>query len=265
MLDPYAKIAEVDPRVQRKLSESLELRAADQEMRTLVTSYLSRLNWSEGMEILEVGCGTGAITRLLAQGPGVRKVTGIDPSAIFIEKANELGEQERVEFVVGDGRELPFADQSFDVVVFHTVLGHVPSPEHFLLEAKRVLKKGGQIAIFDGDYAMRSVAIGEDDPIQVCVEIMKKHNTQNPWLVRQLPAMLAAAGFTAIESASHPYLGKNPDYLLNYIERGADRLADLGRITKQTAAALKEEAHQRVRDGRFFGLFPFMSFLAISE
>lgn len=264
MLDPYAKITEVDPDVQRRLSDSLEIRAADLEMRAIISSYLARLNWSEGMEILEVGCGTGAITRMLAQAPGVGKVIGIDPSAIFIEKARSLNEHSHVELVVGDGRTLPFSDHSFDTVVFHTVLGHVPSPELFLQEAKRVLKKGGQLAIFDGDYTNRSVALGEQDPLQACVEIMKKYNTHNPWLVRQLPAMLSAQGFDSIQLECHSYFGKNPDYMLNYLERGAHRLVDTGVITMQTATALKEEAHQRVRDGRFFGLFPFMSFLAES-
>lgn len=264
MLDPYAKITEVDPGVQMRLSDSLEIRAADLEMRAIISSYLTRLHWSEGMEILEVGCGTGAITRMLAQGPGVRKVIGIDPSAIFIEKARSLNPHAHVELLVGDGRELPFSDHSFDTVVFHTVLGHVPSPELFIQEAKRVLKKGGQLVIFDGDYASRSVAIGEQDPLQACVEIMKKYNCHNPWLVRQLPAMLSSQGFVSIQTESHSYFGKNPDYMLNYLERGADRLVDTGLITMQTAAALKEEAHQRVRNGRFFGLFPFMSFLAES-
>lgn len=263
MRDPYANIAKVDPSAQRKLGESLEIRAADLEMRGIVDAYLAKLNWPDGMEVLEVGCGTGAVTRLLAERPEVKKVTGIDPSSIFVEKARSLNTHPHVEFVVGDGRDLPFSGQAFDMVVFHTVLGHMPAPERFLEEAGRVLRKGGQLAIFDGDYMSRSVAIREHDPLQACVDIMKSSNSQNPWLVRQLPAMLTALSFANVQAEGYLYVGKDPSYMLDYVLRGADRLEDAGIVSQEAAAALKAEARQRVRDGRFFGLFPYMSFRAI--
>ena len=264
MFDPYATITELDASIQLRLCESLELRASDSEMREIIHSYLSEIRWSEGMQILEVGCGTGAITRMLAEAEGVQSVIGIDPSSIFIEKAKSINQHPNVDYFIGDGKSLPFQDNVFDVIVFHTVLCHVPSPEIFLQESYRVLKKGGQLAIFDGDYALRSVSIGEHDPLQSCVEMMKKYNCHNPWLVRQLPSLIYSMGFQNLSIRSHGYLAKNPSYMINYLDRGAERLAELNLISEQTANTFKEEARHRVKDGRFFGYIPFLSFIAES-
>jgi ubiquinone/menaquinone biosynthesis C-methylase UbiE len=97
--------------------------------------------------VLEVGCGTGAVTRLLARRPGVAEAVGVDPSPVFIAKAGELAAGlDNLSFEEGDGRALRFGDGDFDVVVCHTVLCHVPEPERVLTEALRVLRPGGTLA-----------------------------------------------------------------------------------------------------------------------
>lgn len=94
--------------------------------------------------MLEVGCGTGAVTRLLARRPGVAEAIGVDPSSVFVAKAGELAAGlDNASFEEGDGRALRFGDGGFDMVVCHTVLCHVPEPERVLTEALRVLRPGG--------------------------------------------------------------------------------------------------------------------------
>jgi ubiquinone/menaquinone biosynthesis C-methylase UbiE len=83
--------------------------------------YLAELELPQDVTALEVGCGTGAVTRILASLPCIEKVVGIDPSSIFIERARSLaGGLSRLSFEIGDARTLAFADSSFDLVVFHT-------------------------------------------------------------------------------------------------------------------------------------------------
>jgi ubiquinone/menaquinone biosynthesis C-methylase UbiE len=58
---------------------------------------------------------------------------------------------------------LPYGDCSFDTVIFHTTLSHVPGSEAALAEAFRVLRPGGTVAVFDGDYSTTTLAIGDHD------------------------------------------------------------------------------------------------------
>src|SRR5262245_53822696 len=153
MLDPYASIAQANEALQARLAGVLELRAADPQQRAMLNAYLSEIQLPNAARVLDVGCGTGAATRVLAEMPGVREVVGVDPSPVFVEKARALGTSlPQLSFHTGDGRTIPFEGASFDLVVFHTTLCHVPDPEKALLEARRVLRAGGWLAVFDGDY-----------------------------------------------------------------------------------------------------------------
>jgi SAM-dependent methyltransferase len=241
MPDVYATIAEVDVASQERLAGILELRAADPQQRGMLDSYLSEIDFSPAARGLEIGCGTGPVTRLLARRPGVAEAVGVDPSPVFIARAGELAaEQGNVSFEEGDGRALRFADGDFDVVVCHTVLCHVGEPERVLAEAFRVLRPGGTLAVCDGDYATITVALGEFDPLQDYIEAVKAGFLNDPWLVRRLPALLRSVGFEMLGSCSHGYLQTNqPEYMLTLVDRGADALASSGRIGPEICASLR--------------------------
>jgi ubiquinone/menaquinone biosynthesis C-methylase UbiE len=151
MPDVYAAIAEVDVATQERLAAILELRAADPQQRAMLDSCLSEVGFPPAARVLEVGSGTGAVTRLLARRPEVAEAVGVDPSPVFVAKAGELAAGlGNASFAEGDGRALRFGDGDFDVVVCHTVLCHVPEPERVLAEAFRVLRPGGTLAVCDG-------------------------------------------------------------------------------------------------------------------
>ena len=108
MPDPYTFIAQADMEMQTRLADVLELRAADLQQRVMLNAYLSELQLPSAAIALEVGCGTGAVSRILAEMPGVREVVGIDPSPVFIEKARELGKgSSRLSFQTADGLAVP--------------------------------------------------------------------------------------------------------------------------------------------------------------
>lgn len=98
--------------------------------------------------VLDVGCGTGTLAaRLAAAG---FTVTGLDPSQGMLDVMAESAPA--VERVRGEGSELPFEDETFDVAITVAALHHVADPDDVratLVEMVRVLRPGGQIVVWD--------------------------------------------------------------------------------------------------------------------
>jgi len=93
---------------------------------------------------LDLGCGSGRYLRLLAD-RGVPEVVGADLSPAMLERAREAGSA----VVRAGASRLPFAAQSFDLVVCALVVGHVASLDPVIAEVARVLRPGGVLAYSD--------------------------------------------------------------------------------------------------------------------
>lgn len=94
-----------------------------------------------GLEVLEVGCGEGYGTSILAQSES--NIIGVDIDSITIDNANANYGSDNCKYKLYDGVKLPFTEEKFDVVVSFQVIEHVPDDVAFLAEIKRVLKVGG--------------------------------------------------------------------------------------------------------------------------
>ncbi|HEU0100114.1 MAG TPA: methyltransferase domain-containing protein [Allosphingosinicella sp.] len=258
MKDAYDAHAEVDQAIFEHHADRLEARFEDPRQQAMLRDYLSDLTFPDGASVLDIGCGTGAVTRRLAAWPGVAKATGVDPINAFLSRARELARgAENIVFEQGDARALSFDDETFDVVVSHTVITHVSQPEKLVAEAFRVLRPGGWIALFDGDYATSTVATRSCDPLQACVDVLPVHDM---YLVRRFPTLLAEGGFDDVRVRSHGYV-EDPKggYMASWIERGAKALADVGAIGTELAEALSAEARRRCEAGRWVGQMTFLS------
>jgi len=264
MADVYAAIADAEEGVQQRLATVLERRAADVQQQSMLRSYLADVIFPVRAHVLDVGCGTGAVSRVLAGCTGVGSVVGIDPSPVFLARARELGTAfSHVSFREGDCRALPFAEESFDAVVFHTTLSHVPGPEEALTEAFRVLRPGGVMAVFDGNYTTTTLATGDFDPLQTCADAAMSALVHDRWLIPRLSALIKTAGFTIMNQRSFGFVeNESPDYMLTIVDRGADILVADGRIGEELAAALKREARSRVARGNFYGSIAYASIVA---
>ena len=102
---------------------------------------LDFLKLSPGLKLLDVGCGSGYFCQL-ASGSGA-DITGMDGTGPFIEVAKKRAPS--VKFLTGEMEELPFGDESFDVVTGFNSFQYAANVKNALTEARRVLKDKGKL------------------------------------------------------------------------------------------------------------------------
>lgn len=107
-----------------------------------------------GERVMDVGCGTGVLTRLAAKAAGpLGSAVGIDPGADMIRVARETARRggDATEFQIAAVERLPFADAQFDVVLSSLMLHHLPpaTKRAGLAQVYRVLKPGGRFVVAD--------------------------------------------------------------------------------------------------------------------
>ena len=124
-----------------------------------------------GEKALDLGCGTGIYAIWL--GKMGLDVSGIDLSSEMLAKAQEKAEREdiTVDWFQGDIHHLPFNNETFDLVVSNIVLEFVNEPDQVILEALRVLKKGGRLVVGlinkEGYWGKTYLQKGQHDPDSV--------------------------------------------------------------------------------------------------
>jgi|SRR5919108_2326075 SAM-dependent methyltransferase len=108
---------------------------------------------AQGEHVLDLGSGAGTDSLVAAQMVGADgRVTGIDMTPEMLAKSRAAATEmkaENVEFVEGEADSLPFADDSFDVVISNGVIDLIPDKDAVFSEIHRVLRPGGRIQIAD--------------------------------------------------------------------------------------------------------------------
>ena len=143
--------AKYDAWNQRKFDTGPSWDDASSPWYELVQQHLGNI---ADLRVLEVACGRGGFLRHLAQAKAI--VTGCDFSfaalRIAREKISRLGENTSVMLVQGDAASLPFASDSFDLVVSCETIEHVPDVRAAVREMHRVTKVGGQLFLTTPNY-----------------------------------------------------------------------------------------------------------------
>src|SRR2546426_4700166 len=114
------------------------------------------LRLKPGISVMEIGCGTGYLTRILAKGlKGKGKVVGVDITLQVLNAAKELvkyeGLSKMIEFVRGNAYDLPLKSESADLVVCQSLLNNLDNPLRALKEMARVARRGGTVGAIESD------------------------------------------------------------------------------------------------------------------
>jgi ubiquinone/menaquinone biosynthesis C-methylase UbiE len=120
----------------------------------MLTVDLKSLRLEDGMKVLDLGCGAGRHLHALYFAAKIHAV-GIDLGHDDLVKTREgfesfpdvSDDRPRFTLAVGDALRLPFADDSFDVIVCSEVLEHIPDYEQAVAEIARILRPGGRLAV----------------------------------------------------------------------------------------------------------------------
>lgn len=163
-----------------------------------------------GRSILDVGCGAGIVTHELAKQVYPAQATGIDVShallshgqSTYDECARDNDRSEKTVFHQGSVYELPFPQDSFDVVYARLLFQHLSEPLQALKNILRVLKPGGRLCVLDIDKDWSSLYPEPDTPVQLDRAIVEKQVSDggDPWVGRKLGAYLRSSGFEKVKT-----------------------------------------------------------------
>jgi len=114
--------------------------------RVLAPRFLDFVELVDGGRILEVGCGTGALTEEIVRRTSTTNIIAIDISRAYVEHAKRSTSNPRASFDVADVASLPYPDFHFDHVLSQLVLDFVPDTDRAFQEIRRVLCPGGRLS-----------------------------------------------------------------------------------------------------------------------
>lgn len=198
----------------RELARLLELRGQGEDQTAIRAAYLDLLQIAPGERVLDVGCGTGVVTRAVATRVGpTGHVLGVDPSPTMLAVAREIAEREgvaeQIEFRVGDARALPVDDAAFDVVLAITALSHTTDAEQAIPELLRAVRPGGRVGVFDIDPESWIIS-HPDRALTRRISAAATDIITDGWLARRLPGLLEAAGLVDVRVRAFTPVERDP-------------------------------------------------------
>jgi ubiquinone/menaquinone biosynthesis C-methylase UbiE len=257
-LDAWANPASVSADVPQ-MAAFLEARSAMADQRQVNETLLQALGALPGERWLEVGSGSGVLSRLLGKRLGPRgHVTGVDLSLDFVREAERyLAEDPAVAGIVsfrqGSADALPFDAGGFDGAFAARLLLHLEDPVPAVREMMRVVKPGGVVALLDWDF--ESLLVDHPDRALTRRILLWRvdHHGGNNWSGRELWRHARAAGLTNIEVTPVTVVATDEQTgLTQSLFRAAEVAQAGGAISEAERAAWLEEITSRLAAGQFF-------------
>ncbi|WP_209426697.1 methyltransferase domain-containing protein [Pararhodobacter sp. SW119] len=263
MPDPFANVDAASPEIVEMIAAALETRAADPAMLPVIDAYLDTISVPEGGMIIDIGSGTGGVTRRIADRFPGATVIGVEPSTALTETARKLvGDRTNLSFHVGDGAALDLADASADISILHTVLSHVIDPALLIAEALRILRPGGTLVICDADFSKAALGLAPGDPLGACAEAFVAGSVTDAWLTGKLKPLAARAGLVVEHFGTAIRVVTEGMGNLAWVRMSVARLVEDGVIGQPLAEALEAEYLRRAEAGTLYGFLPFVTLIA---
>jgi SAM-dependent methyltransferase len=267
-VDVYRITDRLDEATLETLVNRLEARGKHPRFIEMMQQYLDAMDIDSAASVLDLGCGTGVASRAIARRKGFAgRVIGIDRSPYLSAAATRLAQEEGlgnvIEFGTGDSHSLGIADAAFDAVVAHTLLSHVEDQLAVLKEIVRVVRPGGQVGIFDGDYASMTLAVDEPAKAKAMDEMIVNAQVTNPRIIREMPGLLRAVGLERTAAFAHVVADiGTADFFAPTLQALKRLLPKSGAMSESDAGAWADAMMKRSEEGTYFGASNFYSYVA---
>jgi SAM-dependent methyltransferase len=224
-----------------------------------VSHLLDAAQLTSDSRALEVGCGPGHITAMMANSGAT--VTGVDLVPAMIETARSLHPD--IAFVEANAEQLPFADDTFDVVLINYVIHHFARPDVVCTEIRRVLKAGGRF-VFAGPI--------EQFGFGAFIEGLTTHHTMEelPHGPLYLEAtredyehLVKDAGFASYDVAVHQLTLRLPS--LEPLLQAGWEICALSELPQDTQAKIRETTIQRAQPYRTENGYAFPDRIVVGQ
>lgn len=254
-LSPWRESVRIGASEAIEHAQRLELRARAEDEVSARSEYIRLLAVRPGDHVLDLGCGSGAVTRALAERVAPNgKAVGIDACAALLPiargLAHEAGLGSVTEFRHGDCRDLPFSDAAFDATLAVTALSHVPDVERALQEMVRVTRPGGRLGVFDLDGDSFLISHPDRACTRRIVAAFADHGQVNSWLMRSLAGVLGTLGIENLHTRGFMPLDAG-GYYARAAERCAEVALEAGAITNDECAEWLRALRGEMAAGRF--------------
>ncbi len=222
---------------------------------------------TEGMKVVDFGCGTGTMTRTLASMVGpTGSVTGVDVNAAQLEQATEACLRDcltNTQFVEGDACNTGLDRESFDLVYCRFLLLHLPDPVACLHEMWDVLKPGGILLVEDGDLASAtSVPATALDAFADLFSRLGPIRGVDYSIANRLGHLVADAGFSDMGLKVHQPADRAgaTGLLLKWsVEEAGPAFVESGLITRDQLKRTLSQMQKALADPNVLALAPRMS------
>eukprot|EP00472_Partenskyella_glossopodia_P012891 CAMPEP_0197519638 /NCGR_PEP_ID=MMETSP1318-20131121/4914_1 /TAXON_ID=552666 /ORGANISM="Partenskyella glossopodia, Strain RCC365" /LENGTH=290 /DNA_ID=CAMNT_0043070741 /DNA_START=17 /DNA_END=889 /DNA_ORIENTATION=+ len=267
--DPHNVSDRLDTETIEAIVNRLEARGRDKV-------FLSLFNYFDQIpskaRVLEVGCGTGVMSRLLSKHPGFEgSITGVDQCAGFLEVAEEKAKKEncdmsRMNFVRGDAHDLVSSGVSkdYDVVVMHTVLAHTTHPKTCLRSAAAVSAANAKLIISEGDFTSLSYGHTESWLGRQMDDALVNATFKKPDVVRKLIVDMDKTGWglTDHEATCVAEVGNKASYWVSFAETYVPRVKASGLMDNNLVDQWLQDQAEYLAEGKFFAACNYYTLVA---
>lgn len=267
MPDPYTNPDALPESSINAMITRLEERGKHHAFVRMIQAYVNTVPKDRALTVLDLGCGTGVVIREMLHRLHERSVFhGADISLAFLKAASRCDIGQRIQWDHLTTDELPYAAETFDVIVMHTLLSHVPDPASILCEARRVMKPGGRLIVFDADHASTTYSLPCYETTRRMDHLLTSAIATNPDICRQLPRLLQSSGFMITSHVADVIseCGKG-DYWLSSVQGFQRLMPSLGVLTEAESEMWYRHMMDSHENGTFFAAGAFYTFFARAQ